>query len=74
MNKIHHFSCEYTMVYVSHFLVELFTGMPNHLKHYNHIGFQSYFMHPQMLETIDKKIIVFVDDLDRLNQTEILQV
>ena len=36
------------------FLVELFTGMPNHLKHYNHIGFQSYFMHPQMLETIDK--------------------
>ncbi len=36
------------------FLVEMFTGMPNHLKHYTHIGFQSYFMHPQMLETIDK--------------------
>lgn len=36
------------------FLVDMFTGMPNHLKHYNHIGFQSYFMHPQMLETIDK--------------------
>lgn len=36
------------------FLVELFIGVPNHLKHYTHIGFQSYFMHPQMLETIDK--------------------
>jgi len=36
------------------FLVEMFTGVPNHLKHYTHIGFQSYFMHPQMLETIHK--------------------
>ncbi|MEN9685415.1 MAG: hypothetical protein RLZZ28_1201 [Bacteroidota bacterium] len=36
------------------FLVEMFTGVPNHLKHYTHIGFQSYFMHPDMLETIDK--------------------
>lgn len=36
------------------FLVDMFTGMPNYLKHYNHIGFQSYFMHPGMLETIDK--------------------
>lgn len=37
-----------------HFLEELFTGLPNHLNHYSHIGFQSYFMHPHMLETIDK--------------------
>ncbi len=36
------------------FLVEMFTGVPNHLKHYTHIGFQSYFMHPHMLETIHK--------------------
>jgi hypothetical protein len=36
------------------FLEELFTGVPNHLRHYTHIGFQSYFMHPGMLETIDK--------------------
>jgi len=36
------------------FLVDMFTGIPNHLKHYTHIGFQSYFMHPAMLETIDK--------------------
>ncbi|MDP3665199.1 MAG: formimidoylglutamase [Sediminibacterium sp.] len=36
------------------FLVEMFTGVPNYLKHYTHIGFQSYFMHPQMLETIHK--------------------
>jgi arginase family enzyme len=36
------------------FLMKLFTGEPNFLKHYNHIGFQSYFVHPAMLETIDK--------------------
>ncbi len=36
------------------FLLEMFTCEPNFLKHYNHIGFQSYFVHPGMLETIDK--------------------
>ncbi len=36
------------------FLSEMFTGVPNYLKQYSHIGFQSYFMHPHMLETIDK--------------------
>ncbi len=36
------------------FLMEMLTGVPNYIKHYNHIGFQSYFVHPQMLETIDK--------------------
>jgi formiminoglutamase len=36
------------------FLLKLFTTEPNYLKHYNHIGFQSYFVHPAMLETIDK--------------------
>lgn len=36
------------------FLMKMFTGEPNYLKHYNHIGFQSYFVHPAMLETIDK--------------------
>lgn len=36
------------------FLMEMFTGEPNILKHYNHIAFQSYFVHPRMLETIDK--------------------
>ncbi len=35
------------------FLMQLFTSEPNYLKHYNHIGFQSYFVHPGMLETID---------------------
>jgi len=28
--------------------------MPNYLKHYNHIGFQSYYVHPIVLETLDK--------------------
>ncbi len=36
------------------FLMEMFTGEPNILKHYNHIAFQSYFVHPGMLQTIDK--------------------
>lgn len=36
------------------FLLELLTGEPNLVKHYNHIGFQSYFVHPRMLETMDK--------------------
>ena len=36
------------------FLLEMFTGEPNILKHYNHVAFQSYFVHPRMLQTIDK--------------------
>jgi formiminoglutamase len=36
------------------FLMEMLTGEPNFLRHYNHIGFQSYLVHPNMLETIDK--------------------
>ncbi len=36
------------------FLMNMLTGEPNYVRHYNHIGFQSYFVHPGMLETIDK--------------------
>jgi formiminoglutamase len=36
------------------FLLEMLTSDPNWIKHYNHIGFQSYFVHPRMLETMDK--------------------
>jgi len=36
------------------FLMEMLTSEPNVIRHYNHIGFQSYFVHPGMLETIDK--------------------
>jgi arginase family enzyme len=36
------------------FLMEMLTGEPNFIRHYNHIGFQSYFVHPHMLETLDK--------------------
>ena len=36
------------------FLMEILTGEPNLVKHYNHIAFQSYFVHPRMLETMDK--------------------
>jgi arginase family enzyme len=36
------------------FLMEMLTSEPNFIKHYNHIGFQSYLVHPHMLETMDK--------------------
>jgi len=36
------------------FLMEMLTGEPNYIRHYNHIGFQSYFVHPRMLETMDR--------------------
>ncbi len=36
------------------FLLEMLTGTPNFVRHYSHLGFQSYFVHPQMLETLDK--------------------
>lgn len=36
------------------FLMEMLCSSPNYVKHYNHIGFQSYLVHPTMLETIDK--------------------
>jgi len=36
------------------FLMPMLTSEPNFIRHYNHIGFQSYFVHPGMLETIDK--------------------
>ncbi|MBI3883499.1 MAG: formimidoylglutamase [Sphingobacteriales bacterium] len=36
------------------FLMEMLTEEPNMVKHYNHIGFQSYFIHPGMLQTMDK--------------------
>ncbi|HEV7620832.1 MAG TPA: formimidoylglutamase [Flavisolibacter sp.] len=36
------------------FLMEMLTAEPNYMKHYNHIAFQSYFVHPRMLETMDK--------------------
>ncbi|WP_018627646.1 arginase family protein [Niabella aurantiaca] len=37
-----------------HFLMEMLTGEPNYIRHYNHIGFQSYLVHPGMLQTLDK--------------------
>ena len=36
------------------YLMELLTLEPNYMRHYNHIGFQSYYVHPRMLETMDK--------------------
>ena len=36
------------------FLMEMLTTEPNFIKHYNHIGFQSYLVHPHMLETMHK--------------------
>lgn len=36
------------------FLLEMLTGDINMVKHYNHVAFQSYLVHPGMLETMDK--------------------
>jgi formiminoglutamase len=36
------------------FLMDMLTGTPNFITHYSHIGFQSYYAHPHMLETLDK--------------------
>jgi arginase family enzyme len=36
------------------FLMEMLTDEPNYIHHYNHIAFQSFFVHPNMLETMDK--------------------
>jgi len=36
------------------FLMEMLTSEPNYIRHYNHIGFQSFYVHPHMLETMDK--------------------
>jgi formiminoglutamase len=36
------------------FLMDMLTSQPNFIGHYSHIGFQSYYAHPRMLETLDK--------------------
>lgn len=36
------------------FLMDMITTQPNFVAHYNHIGFQSYYAHPRMIETLDK--------------------
>lgn len=36
------------------FLLEMLTGSPNYIRHFNLVGFQSYFTYPDLLETIDK--------------------
>jgi len=36
------------------FVMEMLTADPNFMRHYNHLAFQSYFVHPRMLETMDK--------------------
>jgi arginase family enzyme len=55
------------------FLMEMLTDEPNFIHHYNHIGFQSYHVHPRMLETMDKlrfdcfrvgKVREFIDEME----------
>jgi formiminoglutamase len=41
-------------VNASGFLLDMLTESPNFVSHYSHIGFQSYYAHPHMLETLDK--------------------
>lgn len=44
----------HTVFPAEQFLMQLLTGEPNYTRHYSHIGFQSYMVHPHMLETIHK--------------------
>ncbi|MEO6228812.1 MAG: formimidoylglutamase [Ferruginibacter sp.] len=54
------------------FLLEMLTSEPNLVRHYNHIGFQSYLVHPRMLETMDKlrfdcyRVGVAKDNMDEM--------
>ncbi len=43
-----------SMLRADNFLLEMLTGEPNIVRHYNHVGFQSYYVHPRLLETLDK--------------------
>ena len=36
------------------FLLEMLTGEPNYVRHFNLLGFQSYFTYPGLLEAVDK--------------------
>ncbi|MBK8710471.1 MAG: formimidoylglutamase [Niastella sp.] len=36
------------------FLMEMLTDSPSLINHYNHIAFQSYYVHPRIIETMDK--------------------
>jgi formiminoglutamase len=36
------------------FLMDMLTGQPNFVRHFSHMGFQSYYVNPNMLETLDK--------------------
>ncbi|MNU17120.1 formimidoylglutamase [compost metagenome] len=36
------------------FLMDMLTSHPNYIRNYSHIGFQSYYVNPRMLETLDK--------------------
>lgn len=66
------------------FLLDILTTEPNYVKHYNHIGFQSYLVHPHLLETIDKlrldcyrlgKIKEHIEDMEPvLRHTHLLSV
>ncbi len=41
--------------FASHkFLLGMLTSEPNYIRHFNLLGFQSYFVNPNLLETIDK--------------------
>lgn len=36
------------------FLMDMLTAQPNYIRHFSHIGFQSYYVNPHLLETMDK--------------------
>jgi formiminoglutamase len=55
-----------TPIRSENFLMEMLTEDPLAVRHYNHIGFQSYFTHPGLLQTMDNMRF----DLFRLGQAK----
>ena len=60
------------------FLLDMLTTEPNMIRHYNHIGFQSYFVHPRLLETMDKlrfdcyRVGAVTENIDEMRQNNFL--
>src|SRR5690606_10270567 len=55
-------------VHEHNFLMPMLTRQPNFIGHYSHIGFQSYDVNPNVLETLDKLGFDFLR-LGRLRET-----
>jgi formiminoglutamase len=66
------------------FVMNMLTTTPNFVEHYNHIGFQSFYAHPLMIQTLDKlrfdffrlgKVTEYIEDMEPvLRNSHILSI